>query len=135
MRPNTFYMQLVSFWVELLLDISQQKTRLYATVESDVMVITSPLHFQFVYKLGYKLALRRARVNAKVQLANDKLGLCIEIFVFKVVDTVDVEDIGEKKAFCRCWRSEKFPYCDGAHTKHNKETGDNVGPLVVKGKH
>nr|CDJ80699.1 Iron sulphur-containing domain containing protein [Haemonchus contortus] len=76
------------------------------------------------YFLGYKLALRRARVNAKVQLANDK-----------VVDTVDVEDIGEKKAFCRCWRSEKFPYCDGAHTKHNKETGDNVGPLVVKGKH
>ncbi|KHJ89424.1 zinc finger CDGSH type, partial [Oesophagostomum dentatum] len=47
-----------------------------------------------------------------------------------VVDTVDVEDIGEKKAFCRCWKSEKFPYCDGAHTKHNKETGDNVVDTV-----
>lgn len=29
----------------------------------------------------------------------------------------------------------QFPYCDGAHTKHNSETGDNVGPLIVKGKH
>lgn len=25
----------------------------------------------------------------------------------KVVDTVDVEDIGEKKVFCRCWKSAK----------------------------
>ncbi|KHJ89014.1 zinc finger CDGSH type [Oesophagostomum dentatum] len=73
------------------------------------------------YYIGYKYALCKARVNKKVQLANEK-----------VVDTVDVEDIGEKKAFCRCWKSEKFPYCDGAHTKHNKETGDNVGPLLVK---
>lgn len=75
------------------------------------------------YFIGYKLAMRKARVNCKVQLNNEK-----------VVDTVDVEDIGEKKAFCRCWKSEKFPYCDGAHSKHNQETGDNVGPLVVKKK-
>ena len=32
----------------------------------------------------------------------------------------------------RCWKSKKFPYCDGAHAKHNAETGDNVGPLIVK---
>lgn len=25
--------------------------------------------------------------------------------------------------FCRCWRSGTFPMCDGAHAKHNKETG------------
>lgn len=100
---------------------------------------------------------------------------------------VDLEDIGEKKAFCRCWKSEKvrvvwcgkletsscrkndwfwdkggvsssksrpvgndwfwwkrgvlvnvdllqWPYCDGSHGKHNKETGDNVGPVVIKKK-
>jgi hypothetical protein len=22
--------------------------------------------------------------------------------------------------FCRCWRSEKFPFCDGKHVAHNK---------------
>jgi len=35
-------------------------------------------------------------------------------------------------AYCRCWKSKTFPYCDGAHNKHNDENGDNVGPLVVK---
>ncbi|XP_019878568.1 CDGSH iron-sulfur domain-containing protein 2 homolog [Aethina tumida] len=50
----------------------------------------------------------------------------------KVVDTIDVEDIAEKAAFCRCWRSKNWPYCDGAHGTHNKECGDNVGPIVVK---
>ncbi|EEZ97533.1 CDGSH iron-sulfur domain-containing protein 2 homolog [Tribolium castaneum] len=52
----------------------------------------------------------------------------------KVVDTVDIEDISEKAAFCRCWKSKNWPYCDGAHGTHNKETGDNVGPVVVKRK-
>ena len=26
----------------------------------------------------------------------------------------------------------QFPYCDGSHTVHNKETEDNVGPLVMQ---
>lgn len=50
----------------------------------------------------------------------------------KVVDTIDIEDIDGKAVLCRCWKSQKFPYCDGTHTKHNKETGDNVGPIIVK---
>jgi len=33
---------------------------------------------------------------------------------------------------CRCWRSAKFPFCDGTHLKYNKETGDNVAPFVIK---
>ena len=28
----------------------------------------------------------------------------------------------------------QFPYCDGSHNKHNEETGDNVGPLLVRKK-
>ncbi|XP_037912450.1 CDGSH iron-sulfur domain-containing protein 2 homolog [Hermetia illucens] len=52
----------------------------------------------------------------------------------KVVDMVDVEDIAEKAAFCRCWKSKNWPYCDGSHGEHNKATGDNVGPVVVKRK-
>lgn len=38
---------------------------------------------------------------------------------------------GEKKVYCRCWLSDTFPLCNGAHAKHNTETGDNVGPLIV----
>ncbi|KAG4080214.1 hypothetical protein HA402_008285 [Bradysia odoriphaga] len=52
----------------------------------------------------------------------------------KVVDSVDIEDIADKAAFCRCWKSKNWPYCDGAHGAHNKQTGDNVGPVVVKRK-
>ncbi|KAF8357472.1 hypothetical protein PRIPAC_92467, partial [Pristionchus pacificus] len=52
------------------------------------------------------------------------LGYCI-------VHSFDIEDIGEKKVYCRCWKSEKFPFCDGSHNKHNKENGDNVGPLII----
>lgn len=50
----------------------------------------------------------------------------------KVVDTLDVEDLGNKSVFCRCWRSKKFPYCDGSHVGHNKQCGDNVGPLIIQ---
>ncbi|XP_053548207.1 CDGSH iron-sulfur domain-containing protein 1 [Bombina bombina] len=52
----------------------------------------------------------------------------------KVVHAFDMEDLGDKAVYCRCWRSKKFPFCDGAHTKHNEETGDNVGPLIIKKK-
>uniref|UniRef100_A0A7E4UZ21 CDGSH iron-sulfur domain-containing protein 2 homologue n=2 Tax=Panagrellus redivivus TaxID=6233 RepID=A0A7E4UZ21_PANRE len=75
------------------------------------------------YFIGQKLAKNKARCNHHVKLNTDK-----------VVDTVDIEDVGEKKAYCRCWKSKKWPLCDGSHTAHNKESGDNVGPLVVKGK-
>ncbi|VEN54797.1 unnamed protein product [Callosobruchus maculatus] len=64
---------------------------------------------------------RSSKVNLKVLKSNAK-----------VVDTIDVEDISEKAVLCRCWRSKNWPYCDGSHNDHNKETGDNVGPLIVK---
>lgn len=35
-------------------------------------------------------------------------------------------------ALCRCWKSATFPRCSGAHNKHNKETGDQLGPVIVK---
>jgi len=61
-----------------------------------------------------------------------KVNLNIKKDSSKVVDTCDIEEIGDKKVFCRCWRSKAFPYCDGSHTEHNQVTGDNVGPLIIK---
>lgn len=51
----------------------------------------------------------------------------------KVVDSVVVTDLAKPLTpYCRCWRSATFPLCDGSHVKHNKATGDNVGPLLLK---
>lgn len=36
-----------------------------------------------------------------------------------------------KVCYCRCWKSKKFPYCDGSHREYNAETGDNLGPMVI----
>jgi len=74
----------------------------------------------------------------KEKLANlpgmqpDRVNNSIKMDCAKVVDTVDIEDMGDKGVFCRCWKSKKFPYCDGSHAKHNSLTGDNVGPLIIK---
>lgn len=73
-------------------------------------------------------------IYATLKLRKGHVNVSVKKECSKVVDTVDMEDLGEKKVFCRCWRSAKFPYCDGAHAKHNAETGDNVGPLIVQKK-
>ena len=49
----------------------------------------------------------------------------------RVCDVQDKIDAGAKKVYCRCWLSETFPLCNGAHMEHNKATGDNLGPLIV----
>ena len=58
------------------------------------------------------------KMNFKVELDSPKVA------------TMDEIEKG-KKVYCRCWYSQTFPLCDGAHMKHNEATGDNVGPLIV----
>ncbi|XP_062851240.1 CDGSH iron-sulfur domain-containing protein 1 [Trichomycterus rosablanca] len=71
---------------------------------------------------------------SKAKCAKPKVNLDLLKDNPKVVHAFDIEDLGDKAVYCRCWRSKKFPYCDGAHAKHNQETGDNVGPLIIKKK-
>jgi CDGSH-type Zn-finger protein len=61
------------------------------------------------------------RINNKIDLDSPKVAT-MEKFA---------NDDNKKIVYCRCWKSETFPLCDGSHMKHNKECGDNVGPLIV----
>ncbi|KAL6446684.1 hypothetical protein ACFW04_001266 [Cataglyphis niger] len=63
-----------------------------------------------------------------------RVNVKIKKDVAKVVDSVDIEDISEKAVFCRCWKSDNWPYCDGTHGRHNNEYNDNVGPLIITNK-
>uniref|UniRef100_A0A8C9A5T9 Iron-binding zinc finger CDGSH type domain-containing protein n=1 Tax=Prolemur simus TaxID=1328070 RepID=A0A8C9A5T9_PROSS len=52
----------------------------------------------------------RAMVNLHIRKDN-----------LKIVHAFDMEDLGDKAVYCHRWRSKKFPFWDGSHTKHNKD--------------
>uniref|UniRef100_A0A0D9WYL7 Iron-binding zinc finger CDGSH type domain-containing protein n=1 Tax=Leersia perrieri TaxID=77586 RepID=A0A0D9WYL7_9ORYZ len=76
---------------------------------------------------------RRGMVAVRAEAGVGGINPSIRKEEAKVVDTVLAEELSKPLTpYCRCWRSGTFPLCDGSHAKHNKETGDNVGPLLVK---
>ena len=44
----------------------------------------------------------------------------------------DEVKINGRVAICRCWQSNKFPYCDGSHNQYNQDNADALGPLIVE---
>eukprot|EP00438_Fugacium_kawagutii_P006630 Skav235729 [mRNA] locus=scaffold1686:2400:8752:- [translate_table: standard] len=86
--------------------------------------------------LGALVALVVNKVLSKPGLVNPGIDKA-SAKVATVKSMKDIEETcknnGGKAVFCRCWRSSKFPYCDGAHASFNKECGDNIGPLVING--
>ncbi|KAL8148186.1 CDGSH iron-sulfur domain-containing protein NEET [Apium graveolens] len=73
-------------------------------------------------KLRRTVRVRAESINPEIRKSEEK-----------VVDSVDLTQLSKPiTPYCRCWRSKTFPLCDGSHVKHNKATGDNVGPLLLK---
>lgn len=70
-------------------------------------------------------------VVVRVSASDAVINKDIEKDSAKVVTMCSSKEINGKGVFCRCWKSGTFPLCDGAHMKHNKATGDNVGPLII----
>ncbi|KAI5670178.1 hypothetical protein M9H77_10542 [Catharanthus roseus] len=100
------------------------------------------IHVGFSYGGGARPSLSSSSVSAVVlrprrrmvvKAAAEGINPEIRKTEAKVVDTVVVTELSKPLTpYCRCWRSGTFPLCDGSHVKHNKATGDNVGPLLLK---
>lgn len=111
-----------------LLVKEMQENSLLVIVTAVIASLTTLLILQLANSFGGKSKSRK--VNNKVKLD-----------ATKIVDTIkcpEIEDSAQckdgKVVMCRCWKSATFPYCDGSHNSHNKETGDNVGPLIISTK-
>ncbi|KAH9514473.1 hypothetical protein Btru_025345 [Bulinus truncatus] len=104
----------------------------FANTTSDEWIALAPFFLTvtfILYAMVHTICSRRRR-----RIPKPKVNFHLQKEDSKVVTQMDIEDLGDKIAFCRCWRSKKFPLCDGSHNKHNDETGDNVGPLLLRKK-
>jgi len=91
--------------------------------------------------VGRRLSLNRPQSVPSIRRESDaasasppaRLNTKVRVEEAIVRDTVDSSEIapGKRVAYCRCWQSNKFPFCDGAHKAYNQSTGDNLGPLIL----
>ncbi|CAM9669444.1 unnamed protein product [Chrysoparadoxa australica] len=70
------------------------------------------------------------RINGKASTypikSRERINETIELDSPKVV-TMETLKAGNKKVYCRCWKSGTFPLCDGSHVAWNKANGRRWG--------
>lgn len=117
----------VSPWGEVIAKANEKEDIIFADIDLEFLEGVRnqiPIGFQKrndLYEVCDKEGVEESkRVNTAYMLDSKK-----------VAETFNIEDLGDKTVFCRCWKSKKFPLCDGAHGKHNKACGDNLGPVIV----
>ena len=118
---------IVNPWGDVLAKAGVQEEIVMADIDLETLETVRkqiPIGFQKrddMYKVADRLESEDTqRVNKSYKLESKK-----------VADIFPIEELGNRTAFCRCWKSSKFPLCDGAHGKHNQACGDNLGPVIV----
>jgi len=117
----------VSPWGEVLVEAGEEEEVVYADINLEYVEEVRnqvPIGFQKRNDL-YKVNACENEVNGQ------RVNETYKLESSKVAETFSVEELKTKTVFCRCWKSKKFPLCDGAHGKHNKSCGDNLGPLII----
>ena len=133
---------------EKLIEIIQQNGVLIPLITSSTLILMAVFslfanvinaYFLIIKKLFRSVLKINNQIFGAEKKASVQINLKIKKDQPKVVDAVncgEIENLAEfkdgKLVMCRCWKSSTYPYCDGSHVKHNKETGDNVGPLIIK---
>merc|ERR1712107_882502 len=49
----------------------------------------------------------REKLSMLPGMQDPRVNSCIKMDCAKVVDTIDMEDLGDKAVLCRCWKSKK----------------------------
>ena len=132
-----------------LIEIIQQNGVLIPLITSSTLILLAVFflfanvinaYFLIIEKLFRSVLIINNQIfGAEKKASSVQINLKIKKDQPKVVDAVncgEIENLAEfkdgKLVMCRCWKSSTYPYCDGSHVKHNKETGDNIGPLIIK---
>jgi len=116
----------VSPWGEVVVEAGDAEEIVFADINLDYLkeirsqIPISAQGREDLYKVSNLQGGSGQRVNETYQLESKK-----------VAETFSVEELSKKTVFCRCWKSKKFPLCDGAHGRHNRSSGDNLGPLIL----
>jgi len=117
----------VSPWGEVIAKASEKEDIIYADVDLEFLEGVRnqiPIGFQKRNDL-YEVCDKEGAEDSK------RVNTTYMLDSKKVAETFNIEDLGDKTVFCRCWKSKKFPLCDGSHGKHNQACGDNLGPVIV----
>lgn len=109
--------------------------KLYDELKLTVMISFALIIILFTINMYLHFSSKEVKQSKLPVVINNKIKKN-EPKVVDIVDCNEIENLVQYKdgkiVMCRCWKSDTFPYCNGAHVKHNKETGDNIGPLIIK---
>ena len=105
--------------IVLLLAVIFQQSRAKSSRINETIKTGAP-------KVVDKISLSDVRIHLFIDSLITSLPLSNALFCCQQIEDAD------KLVLCRCWKSAKWPYCDGSHNNHNSANGDNVGPLIIE---
>jgi len=118
---------IVSPWGEVVSKTDEKESIVYADID---LALVNDIRNQIPVGFQKRTDLYGV-VNKSKKDFSQRMNKTYKLDLNKVAETVDIESLGAKTAYCRCWQSKKMPFCDGSHAKHNKACGDNLGPVII----
>jgi len=118
----------ISPWGEVMSTTEEKEDIIYADIDLEEL---ESIRGQIPISKQKRGDLYRIQNNLEEENSVRRLNKTYKLDSKKVAETFDVDDLGKKTVYCRCWQSKKFPLCDGSHGKHNQKCGDNLGPVII----